>query len=149
MSSDKLTFLKICFIITLHNIVVTLMTTGERIKQRREELGLTQTELAERMGYKSRAAICTVEKGKEDLTTTRIRKFAEALQTTPAYLMGWEEHSNKSKIMMIGGNARYLPVFAESDDIEKALELYKAYSDASPDVKSAIEILLKSHLSDA
>ena len=67
------------------------MTTGERIRKRREELGLTQTDLALRMGYKSRAAICNVEKDKEDLTTTRIRKFAEALDTTPAYLMGWEE----------------------------------------------------------
>ena len=67
------------------------MTTGERIKHRREELSLTQAELAERMGYKSRAAISNVEKDKEDLTISRIRKFAVALECSPSYLMGWED----------------------------------------------------------
>lgn len=67
------------------------MTIGERIKQRRIELGLTQTELAHRLGNKSRTSVCTVETNREDLTMDRIRKYAEALETTPAYLMGWEE----------------------------------------------------------
>lgn len=105
------------------------MTTGERIKQRREELGLTQTELAERMGYKSRAAICTVEKDKEDLTTTRIRRFAEALQTTPAYLMGWEEIEKHP---------------SEDEQRRRAEELYLLYSKASPEVQKAVETILKS-----
>ena len=65
------------------------MTIGERIRQRREELGITQEELARRLGYKSRTAISNVEKNKEDLTSTRIRKFAEALEVSPGYLMGW------------------------------------------------------------
>ena len=43
------------------------MTVGKRIKQRRIELNLTQTELAKRMGYKSKAAISNVENDKEDL----------------------------------------------------------------------------------
>ena len=67
------------------------MTTGERIKKRRLELGLSQEELAKRLGNKSRASVCTVEKDKEDLTTDRIRKYAEALETTPAYIMGWDD----------------------------------------------------------
>ena len=69
------------------------MTTGEIIKQRRKELGMTQDDLAKKMGYKSREAISSVERNKEDLTTDRIRKYADALECTPAYLMGWEgEH---------------------------------------------------------
>lgn len=64
---------------------------GERIKNRRLELGLSQEELAKRMGNSSRASVSTVETGKEDLTTTRISKFAQALDVTPAYIMGWEE----------------------------------------------------------
>lgn len=67
------------------------MTVGERIKQRRKELNLTQTELAERMGYKSKVAISNVENGKEDLTTARVIKFANALECTPAYLHGWSD----------------------------------------------------------
>ena len=65
------------------------MTLGERIKTRRLELGWTQAELAERLGNKSRASVCTVETGKEDLTTDRIVKYAEALGCTPGDLMGW------------------------------------------------------------
>ena len=65
------------------------MTIGQRIKQRRKELGLTQTELAHRLGNKSKVSVCTVENDKEDLTTDRIRKYADALECTPAYLMGW------------------------------------------------------------
>lgn len=65
------------------------MTIGQRIKQRRKELGLTQTELAHRLGNKSKVSVCTVENDKEDLTTDRIRKYAKALDCEPAYLMGW------------------------------------------------------------
>lgn len=64
-------------------------TIGSRIKARRKDLGLTQTELAERMGYKTKAAISSVENNNEDLTTERVKKYAEALNTTPSFLMGW------------------------------------------------------------
>ena len=67
------------------------MTVGERIKHRRLELEMTQEELAKRLGYKTRTAISNVEKGKEDLTTTRVSKFAEALGVSPGYLMGWDD----------------------------------------------------------
>lgn len=65
------------------------MDVGDRIKIRRIDLGMTQTELAHALGYKSKAAISTVENNKEDMTTERIKKYAKALKTTPAYLMGW------------------------------------------------------------
>ena len=57
------------------------MTIGERIKQRRQELGLTQEELARRLGNKTRASVCTVERDKEDLTTDRVEKYAAALES--------------------------------------------------------------------
>lgn len=62
---------------------------GKNIRLRREELGLTQTDLAKRLGYKSRVSVCTVETGKEDLTTERVRQYAKALNCSPADLMGW------------------------------------------------------------
>ena len=125
------------------------MTIGERIKNKRIEKDLSQAELAKLAGYYDKTVISRFEHAGNDISMKQVKRIAKALNVSPAYLMGWEEPSNESKIMMIGGNARYLPVFAESDDIEKALELYKAYSDASSDVQSAIEILLKSHLSDS
>ncbi len=67
------------------------MTIGERIRDRRKELGYTQIELAYRMGYKNKSAICNVEKNGNNITSDRVVKFAEALDCTPAYLMGWAD----------------------------------------------------------
>lgn len=64
---------------------------GTRIRMRRLELGITQSELANKMGYKSKAAICKVETGDDNLTTDRVKLFAEALDCTPSFLMGWED----------------------------------------------------------
>ena len=64
---------------------------GQRIKLRRNELKLTQEDLAHRMGYKSKAAVCKVEGGEDNITSDRIEKFAKALSCTPAYLMGWDQ----------------------------------------------------------
>lgn len=69
------------------------MTVGERIKQRREELGLTQMQLAYKMGYNTRSSISRTEQAGDDIGTNRIVKFAEALNVSPAYLMGWEDDS--------------------------------------------------------
>ena len=60
----------------------------ERIKSRREELGLTTDELAQRMGYKTRSSITKIETGKADIPQSKVKAFARALQTTTAYLMG-------------------------------------------------------------
>lgn len=64
---------------------------GYRIKERREELRLTQEELASRVGYKSKSAIQKIERGVNELRQDKIVVFAEALATTPSYLMGWTE----------------------------------------------------------
>jgi len=61
----------------------------KRIKSRREELSMSQDELARRMGYKSRSSINKIEKGENDIPQSKIKAFAEALNTTPEYLMGW------------------------------------------------------------
>lgn len=61
----------------------------KRIKSRREELSMSQDELARRMGYKSRSSINKIEKGENDIPQSKIKAFAEALDTTPEYLMGW------------------------------------------------------------
>lgn len=69
------------------------MTIGERIKARREALGMTQDDLAKKMGYTSRSTINKVEKNYHDIAQSNILKYAEVLDTTPAYLMGWEDNS--------------------------------------------------------
>lgn len=117
------------------------MTIGERIKQRRIELGLSQEELAKRLGNKSRASVCTVEKDKEDMTTDRVRKYAEALECTPAYLMGWEDDGIPTVIKNVSKDS---PINnATPEEIAKALEIYEKYKKAIPQVQSAVEALLK------
>lgn len=62
---------------------------GLRIKSRREELGMSQQELATRVGYKSRSSINKIELGKNDIPQSAIQKIAQALNCTPGFLMGW------------------------------------------------------------
>lgn len=70
------------------------MELYQRIKKRREELGLSQEELAKKMGYKSRSSINKIEMGENDIPQSKIIHFARALNTSPAYLMGWTEEIN-------------------------------------------------------
>lgn len=68
---------------------------GVRIMERRQQLGLTQEELAFRMGYKTKSAINKIELGINDVSQSKVVKFAEALHTSVAYLMGWEEEQKE------------------------------------------------------
>ena len=71
------------------------MELYKRIKARREKLGMSQEELATKLGYKSRSTINKIEMGKNDITQSKIIAFANALQTTPSYLMGLDEHETE------------------------------------------------------
>ena len=68
-----------------------MLEIGERIKIQREKLKMSQDELAKRIGYKSRSSINKIELGHYNLTQSKIKAIADALETTPAYIMGWEE----------------------------------------------------------
>ena len=98
----------------------------QRIKDRREALGLTQDDLAQKLGYKTRSSIAKIEKGLVDIPQSKILAFAQALDTTPAYLMGWDESSptpqfdnvfpvKKQKIPLLGEIACGKPIFADED----------------------------------
>ena len=63
----------------------------KNIKARREELNMTQGQLAERAGYADKSMIAKIEKGQIDLAQSKIQIIATALQTTPKKLMGWDD----------------------------------------------------------
>lgn len=121
------------------------MTVGERIRQRRIELGLTQMELSLRMGYTSKAAICKVEKNGNNITTDRISKFAKALGVTESYLMGWEESGDyytkedtaeMAQKLFEDSNYRILFDAAKDsrpEDIQMAADLLKRLKGTNPD----------------
>lgn len=78
------------------------MSVGTNIKKRRYELKLSQQELADAMGYKTRSTIAKIESGENDVSQKKLRKFADVLDTTVEAL--------------ISGNAvrRTEPLFTES-----------------------------------
>ena len=102
----------------------------ENIKKRRNELDMSQQELAEAVGYKGKSMISQVENGQIDLPITMVKKFAEVLHIDAGDLMGWDD-------FIIGD-------FNVTPEEEKAKELYELYANASPEVQSAVELLLKS-----
>lgn len=68
-----------------------MLALYKNIKEKRLALGLSQEELANKVGYKDRTSIAKVESGKIDLPQSKIEAFAKALKTSSAELMGWDE----------------------------------------------------------
>ena len=66
------------------------MPIGDRVKELRLKKGLTQEALAEKLGYKSKSSVAHIENGR-DIPRSMIVQLSEILDTTPAYLMGWED----------------------------------------------------------
>ena len=67
------------------------MTVGEKIRQRREELKISQYELAQLVGYKSRSSINKIEMDLYHVPQDKMKLLATALHTTPSYLLGWSD----------------------------------------------------------
>lgn len=101
---------------------------GTKIKARRKELGITQLELAQRLGYKDKSTIAKIENGTNDITQTRVVEFAKALDVTPAYLMGWTDPEPE-------------PYYLDPEAAQIAQEIFekpelRVLFDAAKDVKS-------------
>lgn len=64
------------------------MSIGTNIRQRRKELHMTQTELAEKLGYQ-KAAISKIELGAVDVAVSKLPAFAAALETGVGELLDW------------------------------------------------------------
>ena len=74
-----------------------ILNSGDIIKNRRIELGLTQEELGEKIGVQ-KSAIAKYENGTvENLKRSVIAKLAEVLQLSPLQIMGLEDESEGLK----------------------------------------------------
>lgn len=77
------------------------MSIGQRIKVMRKQQGLSIDDLAYRLG-KNRTTIYRYENGDiENLPLGILDSLANALNTTPAYLMGWTEPENNSSLITV------------------------------------------------
>ncbi len=63
------------------------MSVGDNIKKRRFELRMSQQELADAMGYKTRSTIAKIESGENDVSQKKLKRFADVLDTTPEALI--------------------------------------------------------------
>lgn len=98
------------------------MNMYEKIKMLRKQKKISQEKLAALTGYSDRSSIAKIELGKVDLSETKIKVFANALGTTPAYLLGWEDENIKGtsalKIPVLGNVAAGIPISAVEDILD-------------------------------
>lgn len=102
------------------------MTTGERIRKRRELLDLSVDDVASELG-KNRATIYRYENGYiDDIPVSVVAKLADILATTPAYLMGWtddpEDYEQAEELDSLPGG--WLDHF--NGDVKAAVKAYRA-----------------------
>lgn len=122
------------------------MTIGKRIKSRREQLGMTQGNVAKIVGV----AIQTIYKYENEIVTNipldKLEKIAVALQTTPSSLMGWESNEidfekyglklvEKKKFPMLGKIACGKPIYCNEE--------YESYVEASADINADFCLIAK------
>lgn len=117
------------------------MNIYDRIKHLRLQRNLSQQELAELVGYKTASAINKIELGLRDINQTKVKKFAEALNTTTNYLINGDVNNDidvfsikgiiplpkTKKVPRLGKIACGEPILAE--------ENYEDYDDVPEDIK--------------
>lgn len=98
------------------------MTIGERIKQRRKELKMSQTELAQKTGYADKSAISKIESGLIELGQSGIVTFSRALEAPVAWLMGWTEEEPEQTIS--DADKALLEAFHAAPEFVRRMVLY-------------------------
>lgn len=100
------------------------MTVGERIKLKREQLGLSQTELAVRANYSDKSAISKLEHSGDNISMKQVERLAQALNCSSQYLMGWEEEKKSKKEF---AQELFKDEIGEIIDRDKAIEKAREY----------------------
>ena len=113
------------------------MEVGERIKARREQLNMTQDELAKKVGYTSRSSVAKVEANANGMVQSKLILFANALQTTPAYLLGWEEEETNTK------NDAITDIILRLRSDNKFLAVVQNINTLTPEQLTAVETFLR------
>lgn len=116
-------------------------TLAERIRTKRLELGLSQAELAEKVGYTSRASINKIEKGLVDVPRSKLFAIAKALHVSPAWLLGFPD-----ELPLIEPPPEMVDVTPALEAMQEIFDrqriLFDAAGDATPEeIKKAAEYL--------
>ena len=108
-----------------------MVTIGQRIAEVRKRLGMTQEELAHRVGYQTKSAINKIEMGLREVPQKKIAAFATALGVTPGQLMGWEESPEElgalaADVLLNPELLRLVQIYSGLDDADKNMLLMLA-----------------------
>ncbi|BFH10663.1 helix-turn-helix domain-containing protein [Paenibacillus melissococcoides] len=99
------------------------MGVGDRIKKQREKMGLTQMELADRLGINN-SVLSRIEAGKRGVDDNELLLFADFFDVDSDYLLG---RTNKLRheinMSFFGGPDQYTP--DEIEEMEAALIRYR------------------------
>ena len=106
------------------------------------ELGMTQSELAEKMGYKGKTSVCAAETKGDNITTTKITKYAKALGVSIKYLMGYEDING---VPISQERVEYKAKITDyrEDFVYAAIETYKDIQSLSPEKRNQLESFLQ------
>ena len=116
------------------------MSKGEKLRRLRESAGISQVEAAEKIGV-SKQTLYKYEKNIiSNIPSDVIERMASLYDTTPAYLMGWEDESGN----ILVETATVPKSNLSFDQISQAEYLYKLYEKATPEIQSAVDLLLQS-----
>lgn len=94
------------------------MELYENIRKRRIELSLTQEDLAKKIGYRSISTIAKIERGINDIPQSKIKAFADALNTTPGELMG-EVESAPAPLTLTQQEEAHIKKYRQLSDVRR------------------------------
>lgn len=120
-----------------------MSSIGKRIKDRRIEIGMTQDELAKRMGYTSKTTISKIELGRNDIPQSKIVQFADVLKTTPTFLMGWDDERQPQEEHHHYLNPETEEMAQEIADNPDLHMLFSALRDSQPDDLKLVADMVK------
>lgn len=101
---------------------------GENIRIRRQQLHMSQDELAKRLGYAGRSSITKIEKAVNGMPQDKLTELARALNTTEVYLMGLVDDPNwrmpKENFSLSDSERRMVEKYREADEEKRKLVDY-------------------------
>ena len=123
---------------------------GQRIKEKREAMNMTQEELGEKLGV-LRQTICKWENGDvQNIKRSSIAKMAEIFHCDPVWLMAYEG-APEVKVTYSAPNEEditltvdHQPIIGKSAEMAKRSELYQAALEVRPENYDIAIKLLKS-----
>lgn len=114
------------------------MDIGLRLRSLRESKGMTQEEVGKRIGV-TKATVNRYETGEIDIKRTIAIKLADILDTTPSYIMGWDDEPGKI-------DKKSAPGYIDKTQADPDALAIKMYKNLDPDDKAEIRGEMKQML---